>query len=200
MSKVTQREVRTGTRAEIRDEGAGDETSIRVAGYAAIFGEVAMIGDYFEEVIAPGAFAAALERGDDTVFLINHRDLPLARTGSGTLRLTEDARGLRVETDLDGTDPDVCRIVPKMKRGDLSKMSFAFRAKRDEWDETGEVPRRTILEVELYDVSIVTDPAYQGTEIGLRSLAEARAAGTLSPASCAAIAAGMRRRARLARL
>ncbi|MEM9523637.1 MAG: HK97 family phage prohead protease [Pseudomonadota bacterium] len=187
------REVRSGTPAEVRAEG---EDEIRVQGYAAVFDAPTEIGDYFVELIAPGAFTESLARSDDVPFLINHRDLPLARTGSGTLRLVEDERGLRVETELDPSDPDVMRIVPKMKRGDLSKMSFAFRAVREEWDESGDMPRRTIHEAELFDVSIVTDPAYQATEIGLRSLEASRAVG--SEKDAAAIAARMNRKARLA--
>lgn len=191
------REIRSAAKPiELRAE-PGDEV-ISVAGYAAVFGERANILDIFEEVIAPGAFDEALQRGDDTVFLVNHRDLPLARTSSGTLKLTADARGLKVETDLDGSDPDVARVVPKMQRGDLSKMSFAFRATREEWDDSGEIPLRTIKEVELYDVSIVTDPAYQGTEIGLRSMRDALGeAGALDRAR---IARRMKRKARLAGL
>ena len=121
----------------------------------------------FTEVIERGAFSSALERSDDVVFLVNHDGLPLARTRSGTLKLTEDERGLYMETELDGSDPDVRSIVPKMKRGDLDKMSFAFIPTRDEWDDKGDKPKRTIKDLELHDVAIVTTPAYQGTEIGL---------------------------------
>lgn len=163
------REVRASEPAEIR----ADETGVRVAGYAAVFGQPADIAGMFTEVVATGAFRSAIGR-DDVVFLVNHQGLPLARTRSGTLTLVEDTHGLRVETVLDGEDPDVRAIVPKMRRGDLDKMSFAFRATRQEWDDTVDPPRRTILEAELYDVSIVTTPAYDGTEIGLRSLEQHR--------------------------
>jgi HK97 family phage prohead protease len=61
-----------------------------------------------------------------------------------------------------------------MKRGDLDKMSFAFIPTRQEWDDEGEMPKRMIQEAQLFDVSIVTTPAYNGTEIGLRSLEEHR--------------------------
>ena len=125
-----------------------------------------------------GAFASALERQDDVVFLINHDGLPLARTRSGTLRLTEDERGLFIETDLASDDPDVRTIVPKMKRGDLDKMSFAFVPTRQEWDDSGDLPKRTIQDLQLYDVAIVTTPAYEGTDIGLRSLEAHRASET----------------------
>ena len=151
--------------AEVRAEADG----ITVEGYAAVFNEIADIGGMFREVIAPGAFSEAIGR-DDVVFLINHDGLPLARTRSGTLELSEDKRGLKMRTVLDPEDPDVKSIAGKMKRGDLDKMSFAFLPEVQEWDDSGEVPLRTIKKAALYDVSIVTTPAYDGTEIGLRSL------------------------------
>ncbi|MBB4185832.1 hypothetical protein GGE07_002482 [Sinorhizobium terangae] len=160
-----QREIRGGIPADIRAEDGG----IKVSGYAAVFNQETDIGGWFREVIEPGAFAEAIGR-DDVVFLVNHDGLPLARTRSGTLKLSEDDHGLRIETELDGDDPDVQAIVPKMKRGDLDKMSFAFWAEVQEWDDTQDPPRRTVKKARLYDVSIVTTPAYEGTEIGLRSL------------------------------
>lgn len=175
-------ERRGGIPAEIRT----DEAGIRVSGHAAVFNEQADIAGIFREVIAPGAFRAAIGR-DDVVFLINHDGLPLARTRSGTLKLEEDAKGLRMETVLDPEDPDVKAIVGKMKRGDLDKMSFAFRAVKQRWDDTQDPPLRTIEEVELFDVSIVTAPAYDGTDIGLRALEkhreQARAAHNFHAAS-----------------
>lgn len=164
------REIRGGIPAEIRAEEDG---GIRVSGYAAVFDQETDIGGAFREVIAPGAFAEAVGR-DDVVFLINHDGLPLARTRSGTLTLKEDERGLYMETILDAEDPDVKAIVGKMKRGDLDKMSFAFWPQVQEWDDTQDPPLRTIRQASLYDVSIVTTPAYEGTEIGLRSLAAYR--------------------------
>jgi Escherichia/Staphylococcus phage prohead protease len=165
---------------ELRDT-EGDQ--IHVTGYAAVFGDEAEIGPIpgwgWGEVVERGAFSEALKRGDDVTFLINHDGLPLARSSSGTLTLSEDQRGLKVDSMLDATDPDVQRILPKMKRGDLSKMSFAFRSDKEEWDETGDHPVRTIKSVELFDVSIVTDPAYEGTDIGLRSKEAALGPGAI---------------------
>lgn len=166
---MTQREIRAGIPAEVRADADG----IKVEGYAAVFGERTNIGDMFEEVIERGAFTDAIGR-DDVVFLVNHEGLPLARTRSGTLRLTEDERGLKIETSLDPEDPDVKSIAGKMKRGDLDKMSFAFYPDVQEWDESGDLPLRTIKRASLYDVSVVTTPAYDGTEIALRSLEASR--------------------------
>jgi uncharacterized protein len=169
--EMSDKEIRRGVPIEVRENDTGE---IRVSGYAAVFGEETNIGGMFTETIARGAFAAAIGR-DDVVFLINHDGLPLARTRSGTLKLSEDDRGLYMEAMLDQSDPDVRSIVPKMKRGDLDKMSFAFMPIRQAWDESGAIPRRTIQEARLFDVSIVTTPAYEGTEIGLRSLQQHRA-------------------------
>lgn len=160
-----QREVRSAGAPDLGVEGE----SVRVSGYAAIFDEIADIGGMFRERIARGAFTAALGR-DDVVFVINHGGEPLARTRAGNLTLVEDERGLRVDATLDPADPDVTRLVAKMRAKNLDKMSFAFRAVRQEWDDTVTPPLRTIQEVELFDVSVVNSPAYDGTDIGLRSL------------------------------
>jgi HK97 family phage prohead protease len=164
-----EREIRAIAPANV-DAGGED---IKVSGYAAVFGQQTDIGGVFREVIEKGAFAESLQR-DDIVFLINHEGLPLARTRSGTLALTEDEHGLKMETTLDGEDPDVKTITGKMKRGDLDKMSFAFWPEVQEWDDTQDPPLRTVKKARLYDVSIVTAPAYDGTEIGLRSLEKHR--------------------------
>ncbi|MEW7009497.1 HK97 family phage prohead protease [Lentilitoribacter sp. EG35] len=166
------REIRGGIPAEIRTADDG----VTVAGYAAVYGERANISDMFIEVIQAGAFEGILQRSDVS-FLVNHRGEPLARTTSGTLLLEADEKGLRVETKLDISDPDVMRIIPKMQRGDMDKMSFAFfmDGGKQEWDDTGELPVRTIEKFgSIDDVSIVTHPAYVGTEIGLRSLEKHR--------------------------
>lgn len=170
-------ETRTHTgRIEIRKRGDGTPV---VEGYAAVFDEETIIGGErfgFREVVRAGAFKEALARPDDVRFLINHGDLPLARTKSGTLRLEEDKHGLRIEAELDPNDPDVQRMIPKMERGDLTQMSFAFQTSGEEsevWklaaDDSDELDLREIRNVTLYDVSAVTYPAYEGTEVGLRN-------------------------------
>lgn len=167
---TTEKEIRMlTTPIELRSE---DGAVPKVEGYASVFNEETRIGNYFREMFMPGAFRDSL-KNDDVVFLVNHDGLPLARTRSGTLQLSEDKRGLKILTELDGDDPDVRQIVPKMKRGDLDKMSIAFIPTRQEWIEpeegSNDLPLRRIHEARLFDVSIVTTPAYDGTEIGLRA-------------------------------
>ncbi len=166
---MTKKEIRTAN-IEMRQVQDG----VAVEGYAATFNDVTNIADFFEERILPGAFSEAIVR-DDVILNVDHSGLPLARTASGTLSLSEDDHGLKISTRLDPSDPDVQRIVPKMERGDLSKMSFAFTADEDDFEERDdELPLRTIKKATLYDVSIVTVPAYNTTEVGLRSLAAAQ--------------------------
>ncbi len=167
---TSKRELRQAP-VELRQEDDG----IAIEGYAATFNDTTDIGGMFDERITPGAFADSLGR-DDVVLNVDHQGLPLARTSSGTLTLSEDKRGLKIATNLEASDPDVQRIVPKMQRGDLSKMSFAFTIDDQTIEEReGEVPLRTIDRATLYDVSIVTTPAYDTTEVGLRSIEAHRA-------------------------
>ena len=166
---------------EIRAAGEGEGAMRQIVGYAAKFGADADIGGYFIERIAAGAFARAIARPDDVRCLFNHSDnYVLGRVSSKTLRLSEDNVGLRYEVDPPETNW-ARDLVTSIDRGDISQSSFCFRALREEWDETGDLPVRTLLEVELLDVSPVTYPAYLDTEVGVRSLAQFRAART--PAS-----------------
>lgn len=152
---------------------ASDDGKATVVGYAAVFGEVTSIGGYFDEVLARGAFTKTLQGADVLAYFDHDRGRILGRSISGTLRLTEDAKGLAVEIDLPDTS-DGRDVRTLIERGDIRGMSFGFRVTREEWDETGDMPKRTIHEVDLREVSIVSEPAYDGTSVALRSLDEAR--------------------------
>lgn len=138
----------------------------RLEGYAAVFGVVARIGD-FDEVILPGAFAAALAESRDILALVDHDPGKLlARTGSGTLRLCEDGKGLKYEIDVPSTTlgNDLLALA---ERGDLGGMSFAFTLV--EGGEAWQGNRRELRSVTLHEISIVHSwPAYQGTSVQAR--------------------------------
>lgn len=117
------------------------------------------------EIVNGGAFRKTLSEKPDVIFRVNHAGLQLARTTSGTLALNEDNIGLFNRADMEPTDPDVMALVPKVQRGDVNEMSFAFKITRQRWEELdGEegdsmtAPVRRILEVSLErgDVSIVS--------------------------------------------
>jgi HK97 family phage prohead protease len=134
-------------------------------GYAAVFDSPSEPMP-FVEYVRKGAFTKTLKDGADVRLLIDHEGVPLARTKSGTLTLEEDERGLRVEASLDPMNPDAQRVISAMKRGDLSQMSFAFRTIKDAFSADGMV--RELREVQLFDVSVVTYPAYEDTIAELR--------------------------------
>ena len=138
----------------------------RLEGHAAIFGEPAKIGG-FTETIAAGAFARSLAAGKDILALVDHDPARLlGRTASGTLRLSEDSRGLAFSLDV----PDTALgrdMLALAERRDLGGMSFSFIMKRDAWPARD---RRTLQDVDLLEVSIVqAHPAYVGTNVAARS-------------------------------
>lgn len=145
-----------------------------LAGYAAVFNSDTDIGGWWTERIAPGAFTETIA-GDVRALVDHDSGRVIGRTKSGTLRLSEDSKGLRIEVDVPNTS-DGNDLWTLVERGDISGMSFGFMVTKQEWDETGDVPVRTIQKVELFEVSAVAFPAYDDTTIGKRALEEHRAA------------------------
>lgn len=146
---------------EIRTDGR------KLQGYAALFGTEARIGGGMIETIAAGAFTNTLATRADILALVDHDpSRVLARTKSGTLRLTEDAHGLAFELDVPDTQAGR-DILVMAKRGDLGGMSFGFTAT----DEMVDGDRRELRAVELFEISVVSAwPAYEGTKVDARAL------------------------------
>ena len=153
--------------AEVRSV-ATDDGSIKVAGYAATFNNEAT-GLNFREVIAPGAFTRTLQTDNPIFLLINHdmEQLPLASTRSGTLQLSEDEIGLRMEATLDPLNPRAAELASALGRGDVDKMSFAFTVAPG--GDTRAEGLRTLTDLDLYEISVVNLPAYDDTSVGLRN-------------------------------
>ena len=143
------------------------------AGYAALFNKRADIGGFFTEMIAPGAFSQTLKQNDVRALIDHDTGRVIGRMSASTLRLEEDEDGLYAEIDLPDTS-DGRDLAVQLERGDITGMSFGFRVTHDEWDESGDIPARTIHQVELIEVSAVAFPAYDDTSLALRSLDEAR--------------------------
>lgn len=161
-------------RLECRD--AQEDSPRIISGYAAVFNQVAEIGRYYryKEQIASGAFEGC--NYDKCVACFNHNtDNILARYSSGTLKLSVDEVGLRFEFEVPNTTVgnDMYELV---KRGDISQCSFAFVVEEETWkydEQNDENDLRTIEKIsELWDVSLVTYPAYEGTSVDARSAEE----------------------------
>ena len=157
----------------VLNDGDGNTTPM-IRGYASVFNSWSQDLGGFREMIMPGCFARSLANGDDVVALFNHDpSMLLGRRSSGTLTASEDATGLLVEIKPPNTSTgrDVMELV---KRGDLKGMSFAFTLPNPKTDqkwtrgEGGDL--REIYRANLHDVSVVTDPAYTDTSVGVRSL------------------------------
>jgi HK97 family phage prohead protease len=195
------REVRRWAINDIELRSQGDGGPLVLTGYASVFDKgYEMYGGPekggWTEYVDQGAFDTTLRNKPDVQLLVNHEGMPLARTKSGTLQLSTDKVGLKVYAELNPDDPDVGALAPKMQRGDMDEMSFAFRTVRQEWNE--EYTERRLLELNLQkgDVSVVNYGANPATSSSIRSIdvlghlaaldvdelvAELRGAGDIEP-------------------
>ena len=173
--------------------GSTASDPVKVTGYACTTETPYEMEDWagtYTEIVRAGAFTKTLAEQADVRLLLNHDGIPLARTKSGTLNLAEDEAGLKFDADLDPSSSVVQDVRSAMQRGDLDQCSFAFRVTRQEWSRDYE--QRDILEVELYDVSLVTYPANPTTSASLRSALMAELRSMVPAARAKAVLAEVR--------
>lgn len=140
----------------------------RIGGHAAVYGQYAPLPGHLE-TIGAGAFNRALEERHDVLLTVGHDpDRVLARTKAGTLSLSADDVGLAFTATLPDTTL-AADVRVSIERGDLDSMSFAFVPTADDWSTVEGRSLRTITDLDLYDVAIVGRPAYDGTDVRLRS-------------------------------
>ena len=166
--------IRAFSMPDLNADDANDQGKV-LEGHAAVFGQTTNICDCFNEIIARGAF----DNTDftDVLFDVNHdlNSLPLARSrnnnANSTLQLSVDDQGLAIRALLDiENNPDAKALWNSVQRGDMSGMSFIFAVRADEWTgEDTDMPTRTITDIaKVYEVSAVSMPAYDGTNINAR--------------------------------
>lgn len=156
---------------------ADSETEKIIEGHAAIFEQRANIGGIFYEVIERGAFDDTSLR--DVPLFVNHdaAQIPLARSrrnnGNSSMTLTVDEKGLAIRARLDVKNNSAARaLYSAVERGDVSGMSFTFTVADDEWQGmNNKMPTRRIKKFsQVYEVSAVTRPAYENTDIQARAV------------------------------
>lgn len=165
MDRVLRQVRTTATNFEIREESE----NLSIEGYFSVFGSNYEIGPGMSESIAPGAFSNTL--GGDIRALINHdTTLVLGRTKAHTLELKEDSHGLWGKITINPKDGDAMNLYERVKRGDVDQCSFGFYIINENTDfrDDGSV-HWTITEIELFEVSCCTFPAYEETNIAARS-------------------------------
>ncbi len=138
-----------------------------ISGYFAVFNSEYEMWPGAVESIADTAFDGAL--ADDIRCLIDHETrLVLGRNKAGTLTLKVDARGLWGETRVNPKDQDAVNLYERVKRGDVDQCSFGFDILDEEFEDRGDSVKWTIKKVKLYEVSVVTFPAYEETSVSAR--------------------------------
>lgn len=164
-------EIRTYTLPEV--ELRADTDSGKFVGYAALYNTLSQDLGGFREKIRSGAFERTLkDESIDTIANVDHStnvsDL-LGRSSDGTLELRSDKKGLRVEIDPPQTQTakDVQTLLGDSRH---LEMSFAFRAIEEDIDEKDGVVQRELIDLDLYDVAIVTRGAYSDTSIAMRTI------------------------------
>lgn len=165
--KRSERQVRVLSQSmKTRAEETGDKY---ISGYFSVFNSNYELWKGASESVDSHAFDEALD--DDIRCLINHNDrLVLGRTKAGTLALRVDDKGLWGEVKVNEKDQDAVNLYERVKRGDVDQCSFGFEILdelREENPITGDV-HWTIKKVKLYEVSVVTFPAYSETEVSAR--------------------------------
>lgn len=149
---------------ETRAEGE----QLYIEGYFSVFNTEYQLWDKAVETVLPGAFANTLS--GDVRALINHDTrLVLGRTKAGTLQLREDQRGLWGSIKINRDDVDAMNLYARVQRGDVDQCSFGFDIVKEELEEMPDgTVRWKIKEVILYEVSVVTFPAYEETSVQAR--------------------------------
>lgn len=142
-----------------------DSGALSIEGYFAVFDSNYEIAPGMSESIAQGAFSRTIS--GDIRALINHdTTLVLGRTKANTLELREDTHGLWGHIDINPNDGDAMNLYERVKRGDVDQCSFGFDIRSEDTDirEDGSI-HWTIRDVDLYEVSCCTFPAYEQTNI-----------------------------------
>lgn len=143
-----------------------------IRGYAVVFNQLSEDLGGFREKVAPGAFARSLAQNDIRALWDHDPKYVLGRNTVDTLSLGENDHGLWVEIEPPATSW-ARDLLKSMDRGDVSQMSFGFVTRSDHWEDGAEGPIRTLMDVDLFDVSVVTYPAYPQTSAEARDKATA---------------------------
>lgn len=150
----------------------GEDGQPKLDGYAAVFNSETELWPGMREVIRPGAFARTIKNKTDVRVLFNHEvSRVLARTKNATLALDEDEHGLHYRAILNSKDAEAMSLHAKVARGDVDQSSFAFEIDGKDGEKFTAVEggrMREVTRAKLYDVSPVTFPAYEDTEVMAR--------------------------------
>lgn len=159
--KIQRMEVRTAP-ADVKSPGI-------ITGYAAVYEELSVPLWGFREKIRAGAFAQSIKKNNVRALWNHNSDLVLGSTGGNTMTLAEDETGLRFEITMPDTQAGRDGVV-SIDRRDVDGMSFGFNVRKQEWDETDpENVVRTLIDIDLAEISPTAFAAYPSTSVDVRS-------------------------------
>jgi len=159
-------ELRSIDQAELRVEEREDKQPV-IKGYAIVYNKLSEDLGGFREQVSPGACSRAIKEDDIRAAFNHDSNYILGRNKAGTLQLSEDDKGVFFEIN-PLPDTQWCRdLQVSISRGDINQCSFKFSVIKDQWEDK-KMPVRTLLDMKLYDVSIVTYPAYPQTSVKVR--------------------------------
>ena len=152
--------------AEFRSVEIDDDRFL--AGYFVVYDEFTELWNGFFEKIEKRAIDKNLNK--DIKCLFNHDTaIVLGRTGNQTVELKSDDKGLFAKVKINKNDSQAMDILARVERGDINSCSFGFSINKEEvkTDENGDT-RVSISDLELYEISVVTFPAYASTNVEAR--------------------------------
>lgn len=165
---MNEREIRQARSIQSEFQTREDGEKRFIEGYFSVFNSIYQIADGLTESVAPGAFSNTL--GDDIRALQDHDTrLVLGRNTAHTLELRQDEHGLFGIIEVNPNDQDAVNLYARIQRGDVNQCSFGFDIVKEDTEvrEDGSI-HWTIREVKLYEVSVVTFPAYESTSVTAR--------------------------------
>ena len=167
---VSNRAVRQIRSVPVSFHTRNEETGPVIAGYFAVFNQPTDLWPGCIEQIAPGAFASSLN-GDVRALVDHDTRLVIGRTVAGTLSLREDDIGLYGEIKINEHDSDAMNLYARVQRGDVSQCSFGFDIIAEDYvmSPDGQTCTWTIRDTKLWEVSVVTFPAYDATSVSARN-------------------------------
>jgi HK97 family phage prohead protease len=167
--KHQKRELRYVPARELRISTAADGTKT-LSGHAIVFGVRSVNLGGFVEVVDPKAVSTSL-RTQDILCLNNHNSSqPLARTSAGTLKLSTDSIGVAFTCSLDIRSTYANDLAISVERGDVRGCSFGFQTNKDTWTNDNGTLLRTLNDIEVFEISVCSSPAYKQTDVSVRSI------------------------------
>ncbi|WP_252187865.1 HK97 family phage prohead protease [Anaeromonas frigoriresistens] len=168
MSK--QKETRYISIEKLETRATEEDNKLSISGYVVQFNKRSKVMWDFVEVVAKGAFRNSLKENVIKALWNHNHDYVLGSTKNSTLKLREDDYGLKFELDLpSNTWGKDC--YESVSRGDVDGVSFGFFVREDEWEyiDDEDLYKRTLLEVDLFEISPTPFPAYEDSQASCRS-------------------------------